>query len=475
MTDGDGTANLMAHAVLGAVIARAGGNTALAGAAGAVVAEETARLIREELYDGLSNEQLTQEQKQTISALATLAAGIAGSVTGKDALSAVASAQVGKNAVENNFLSPADQTLLDQLRQQRLGGDTRVSVAQKLVALDKLDQISNALMERYRLHPEAMSDADKAQLNSYLQEYTYALINAYGPEVAQAKIDALTRSGPLKQSDTVAYASYSAEKQASLDRLYPGGLIEQMSRPLSQNEQLYLDSLGTLRINQNYQALADVGTPALYVMSGSLGLGIRLVAAESGALQIVYGGVQANNGDTWAAAGNIVMGALNIAGSGVNGVLKGGGGVVVPESNWGKYSTLIDEKVTVVPKNESVPGWIKESFLDSNYRTVVTSEDITVYRVYGGNAQADGAFVSTSPAGNRIQAKIDAALLPEWKNTRVFEAEIVIPKGTQLDIGKVAPQTISSTGTILEGGADQLLMPQGWPKEWIKSTRGVRP
>lgn len=475
MTDGDGTANLMAHAVLGAVIARAGGNSALAGAAGAVVAEETARLIREELYGGLSNEELTQEQKQTISALATLAAGIAGSVTGKDALSAVASAQVGKNAVENNFLSPADQTLLDQLRQQRLGRDTRVSVAQKLVALDKLDQISNALMERYRRHPETMSDADKAQLNNYLQEYTYALINAYGPEVAQAKIDALTRSGPLKQSDTVAYASYSAEKQASLDRLYPGGLIEQMSRPLSQNEQLYLDSLGTLRINQNYQALADVGTPALYVMSGSLGLGIRLVAAESGALQIVYGGVQAYNGDTWAAAGNIVMGALNIAGSGVNGVLKGGGGIVVPESNWGKYSTLVDEKVTVVPKNESVPGWIKESFLDSNYRTVVTSEDITVYRVYGGNAQADGAFVSTSPAGNRIQAKIDAALLPEWKNTRVFEAEIVIPKGTQLNIGKVAPQTISSTGTILEGGADQLLMPQGWPKEWIKSTRGVRP
>ncbi|EJL96298.1 hemagluttinin repeat protein, partial [Pseudomonas sp. GM102] len=475
MTDGDGTANLMAHAVLGAVIARAGGNSALAGAAGAVVAEETARLIREELYGGLSNEQLTQEQKQTISALATLAAGIAGSVTGKDALSAVASAQVGKNAVENNFLSPADQTLLDQLRQQRLGGDTRVSVAQKLVALDKLDQISNALMERYRLHPEAMSDADKAQLNNYLQEYTYALINAYGPEVAQAKIDALTRSGPLKQSDTVAYASYSAEKQASLDRLYPGGLVEQMSRPRSQNEQLYLDSLGTLRINQNYQALADVGTPALYVMSGSLGLGIRLVAAESGALQIVYGGVQAYNGDTWAAAGNIVMGALNIAGSGVNGVLKGGGGVVVPESNWGKYSTLIDEKVTVVPKSESVPGWIKESFLDSNYRTVVTSEDITVYRVYGGNAQADGAFVSTSPAGNRIQAKIDAALLPEWKNTRIFEAEIVIPKGTQLNIGKVAPQTISSTGTILEGGADQLLMPQGWPKEWIKSTRDVKP
>ncbi|WP_460107265.1 two-partner secretion domain-containing protein [Pseudomonas sp. H1_F01] len=324
MTEGDATANLMAHAVLGAVIARAGGNSALAGATGAVAAEVTARLIREELYGELSDEELTQDQKQTISALATLAAGIGGAVTGKDALSAVASAQVGKNAVENNFLSPADQTLLDRLRQQRLNGDTRVSVAKKLVELDKLDQISNALMERYRLHSDTMSDADKAQLNAYLQEYTYALINAYGPEAAQAKINAMTRKVPLKQSDTVAYASYGADKQASLDRLYPGGILDQMNRPLSQNEQLYLDSLGTLRINQDYQALADVGTPALYVMSGSLGAGIRLLAAESGALQIAYGGVQAYNGDAWAAAGNIVMGALNVVGSGAAGGLKGG-------------------------------------------------------------------------------------------------------------------------------------------------------
>uniref|UniRef100_UPI0004651632 hemagglutinin repeat-containing protein n=1 Tax=Pseudomonas corrugata TaxID=47879 RepID=UPI0004651632 len=325
MTEGDATANLMAHAVLGAVIARAGGNSALAGATGAVAAEVTARLIRNELYAGVSDEELTQEQKQTISALATLAGGIGGAVTGKDALSAVASAQIGKNAVENNFLSPADQTLLDKLRQQRLSGDTRVSVAKKLVELDRLDQISNALLERYRLHSDTMSDADKAQLNAYLQEYTYALINAYGPEAAQAKINAMTRSGPLKQSDTVAYASYGADKQASLDRLYPGGIIDQMGRPLSQNEQLYLDSLGTLRINQDYQALADVGTPALYLMSGSLGASIRLLAAESGALQIAYGGVQAYQGDAWAAAGNIVMGALNVVGSRAAGGVKGDG------------------------------------------------------------------------------------------------------------------------------------------------------
>jgi hypothetical protein len=42
-----------------------------------------------------------------------------------------------------------------------------------------------------------------------------------------------------------------------------------------------------------------------------------------------------------------------------------------------------------------------------------------------------------------------------------------------LEVGKVAPQTIKSTGTVLEGGADQVLLPQNWPKEWIKSSRQV--
>ena len=474
MTDGDGTANLMAHAVLGAVIARAGGNSALAGAAGAVVAEETARLIREELYGGLSNEELTQEQKQTISALATLAAGIAGSVTGKDALSAVASAQVGKNAVENNFLSPADQTLLDQLRQQRLGGDTRVSVAQKLVALDKLDQISNALMERYRRHPETMSDADKAQLNSYLQEYTYALINAYGPEVAQAKIDALTRSGPLKQSDTVAYASFSAEKQASLDRLYPGGLIEQMSRPLSQNEQLYLDSLGTLRINQNYQALADVGTPALYVMSGSLGLGIRLVAAESGALQIVYGGVQAYNGDAWAAAGNIVMGALNVAGSTVTGVLKGGtkgeaavasGNLATDVSQVGKYAGRADIGYRLASEvNATFPdGWSPPYKPGTRVTEFTSTVDDVYVRVHGETNMARSWMMKSEAIEGLTPMQIKSKYaLPELPT---FVSDVDVPAGTRIRTGTVNP--------VFDGvgNATQYELLQRLPVSAFKNTR----
>ncbi|MFT2108870.1 VENN motif pre-toxin domain-containing protein [Enterobacter nematophilus] len=48
---------------------------------------------------------LSESEKQTISALATLAAGIAGGLTGDSTASAVAGAQAGKTTVENNSLS----------------------------------------------------------------------------------------------------------------------------------------------------------------------------------------------------------------------------------------------------------------------------------------------------------------------------------------------------------------------------------
>ena len=101
---------------------------------------------------------------------------------------------------------------------------------------------------------------------------------------------------------------------------------------------------------------------------------------------------------------------------------------------------------------------------------MLTTEDVTLYRVFGGNAKIDGSFVGTSPALNKIQAKIDSALLPEWKNTRQFEATLKIPKGTILQIGKVEKQIMKS-GTVLEGGADQILLPHGYPVSWITDVR----
>ncbi len=99
-------ANLMAHAVLSAVVAQVNGNSALAGASGAAMGE----YIAQQMYPGINREDLTEEQRQTISALGTLAAGLAGGVVGNSTADAVAGAQAGKNALENNYLSSTEKS-----------------------------------------------------------------------------------------------------------------------------------------------------------------------------------------------------------------------------------------------------------------------------------------------------------------------------------------------------------------------------
>ncbi|MDD9664275.1 VENN motif pre-toxin domain-containing protein [Klebsiella pasteurii] len=98
-------ANAMAHAVWGAIAAASGNNSALAGAAGAVSGELLGRWIAAEYYPDVKTEELSDEQKSTISALSTLAAGLMGGLSGGSSADAVAGAQAGKNAVENNTLS----------------------------------------------------------------------------------------------------------------------------------------------------------------------------------------------------------------------------------------------------------------------------------------------------------------------------------------------------------------------------------
>jgi len=64
-------------------------------------------------------------------------------------------------------------------------------------------------------------------------------------------------------------------------------------------------------------------------------------------------------------------------------------------------------------------------------------------------------------------------LFTEWGNSRQYKFEFTILKDQQLNIGKVGPRTIESTGTVLSGGADQILLPQGWSSDWITNTRVV--
>jgi filamentous hemagglutinin len=135
----DPAARTLAHAAVNAALAAAQGNNALVGAGGAVTGELLG-MIAVNAY-GKPVSELSESEKQTVSALATLAAGLAGGLIGDSTADVVAGAQTGKTVVENNSLSgdkawetvkQTANTLKDQVR-DKLGEGTLSSIVNSII------------------------------------------------------------------------------------------------------------------------------------------------------------------------------------------------------------------------------------------------------------------------------------------------------------------------------------------------------
>ncbi|MFP9440291.1 hemagglutinin repeat-containing protein, partial [Pectobacterium brasiliense] len=114
ITASDIAANAMAHAVVGAVVAQLSGQDVAAGAIGASSGELIARAIMADQYPGKTANDLTEEEKQSVSALSTLASGLISGLAGNSTASAASGAQSGRNAVENNYLSNQQRSERDK-------------------------------------------------------------------------------------------------------------------------------------------------------------------------------------------------------------------------------------------------------------------------------------------------------------------------------------------------------------------------
>ncbi|MGP1069079.1 hemagglutinin repeat-containing protein [Serratia sp. CY56907] len=148
----DVAANTMAHAVLGAVTAQLNNQSAAAGGLGAGGGELAARYIAGQLFPGKTKEQLSESEKQQVSALSQLAAGLAGGLATGDTAGAVTGGQAGKNAVENNALSD----LVDAVSQ----GKTPQQVAEERV---------DAENERYKQQNCAGMSAEACSVKMYTE------------------------------------------------------------------------------------------------------------------------------------------------------------------------------------------------------------------------------------------------------------------------------------------------------------------
>lgn len=154
-------------------------------------------------------------------------------------------------------------------------------------------------------------------------------------------------------------------------------------------------------------------------------------------------------------------------------------------------SFAVQHKTSLVGKLEEIEkqnleDWLKSSFLNGEYCTCKTLDALILYRIFGRycmkikdnlyrpptGAKSLGGFASTEFAESLIDAKIRLALDPSWLSTKAYEEKILLPQGSIINVGIVAPVKLK-TGTILEGGADQILLPQNWSEKWIIGYRRV--
>ncbi|WP_247653146.1 VENN motif pre-toxin domain-containing protein [Pantoea sp. Cy-640] len=122
-------ANTMAHAVAGAVLAQMSGSSAAAGAAGASGGELAARAIVKVMYPNTDISSLSESQKQMVSTLSQLAAGLAGGIASDSSMGIGTGVSAGKNSVENNALCSAAVCLTNPLEANTSGGGAPAGAA----------------------------------------------------------------------------------------------------------------------------------------------------------------------------------------------------------------------------------------------------------------------------------------------------------------------------------------------------------
>ena len=115
-------------------------------------------------------------------------------------------------------------------------------------------------------------------------------------------------------------------------------------------------------------------------------------------------------------------------------------------------------------KQEILPSWIQESFLNREYYTLRITKPIILYRVYGNNAKKQGGFASTEMPVDVSIVERKCAIKKEFDNSLGEYITIQVPIGTVLQVGFVAPQLANDKLPNIplcqyKGGAVQVILP----------------
>jgi Haemagluttinin repeat. len=267
----DYVSNTVAHAILGAVVAELQGNSAIAGGLGAAYGERGAEIIAKILYPNKAIDKLSQEEKQQVSALAQLAAGLTTAALGGDAQDINTAMAGGKNAIENNFLGPQDQALLMALRDKRNKGLLNDKEELLMWLLDELDQKGDYVVYKYVTDPKSLTEDEYKRLAGSLTRYYEQEKELYGEEAAnRAAHDLLTGNwGYRPRNYDYPYLGYKEQQDQYLENNYNPTFWERLTstREIDDNEKYYLGAYSRKKYENSTEWERNVGTTVLIGIS----------------------------------------------------------------------------------------------------------------------------------------------------------------------------------------------------------------
>ncbi|WP_411754135.1 hemagglutinin repeat-containing protein, partial [Serratia sp. (in: enterobacteria)] len=365
-------------AVLGAVTAQLNHQSAAAGGLGAGGAELAARFIAGQLFPGKTLEQLSEGEKQQVSALSQLAAGLAGGLATGDTAGAVTAAQAGKNAVENNYLNASDKIRQQQLETKLANGSISDSEVQELADLTKKDGVSDANLQNACangasagcIHEIKLAHEAKESYQGYTEYQTYYDLRDQFP-------DEMAKFGDL-------IGDYSRDLIKLVDQGYTP---EQAKAKMSQDaaysakyQQAIDDVPGWARI-----AMAIQDTAGIVYGAKAAGASLeRLTENQLVPYRQLVTDVRAGLSSSPKRSGNVAVAEVDIPGmpkqvAAHSGVDTAGKGLVGTGSQNFEHKTLPNKEGALIPRNTDSEYKILDNLADQLGNNTSAKGSVTIF------------------------------------------------------------------------------------------------
>jgi len=461
---------ILLHAGLGGLLAEATGGDfrtgAIAGGANEVLIGLLGeRLLPKNLVKGSAEYAQAQANLLALSQVV----GVLGAAASDGDLGVAAT--VAANATQYNFLGKHDKAERDNAREE-FKETGAIDPAKRLVRLEGADHRSDDLLAKFRLDRNSLTPQERTELAAYLQVYAaQELENSTVAEV-NARVSKLISNGP-ENPELYRYAGTTEAKNAFADaqRAIAGGWFDQLvwTRTKTENELIFRDAQGYLRINNELQGLSNLGNPAIYGLTGPLGSSIRMAAAANGLLQIGVGTNQAFNGDLWNAAGNIVIGALGVASAGLPGTKLPNNATTGLISETGQYTRpteavgLFDRTVLHAPANDKFYERATQELLDAINAIPSNTQASKVATMISAYDPVSGKIAVGSSNGNIRADMLDV------RTVNYIETQLGVK------VGEITNLCRNAAGACAEVSAVDKLVRMGVNPAEVKFTSALRP